>query len=102
GSAADRIVVLLDGRAVEHGPAARVLDAPAHPYTQALVACAARPRLAPLVSRKQRRDPLPTVPGPGPDRSAPRAGCVHAGRCAEEARPEVAVPGGGAVRCWRR
>ena len=67
------------------------------------------PKLAPLVSRKQRREPLPTIQGALPDRSRPVPGCVHAGRCPEEiARcatempPEVPVEGGGGVRCWMR
>ena len=37
-SIADRIVVLYAGRVCEIGPAATVLDAPSHPYTQALLA----------------------------------------------------------------
>jgi peptide/nickel transport system ATP-binding protein len=37
-SIADRVLVLNAGRIVEAGPTARVLDAPADPYTQALVA----------------------------------------------------------------
>ena len=36
----DRIGVLLAGRMVELGPAARVLARPAHPYTRRLIACA--------------------------------------------------------------
>ncbi|ROQ38296.1 peptide/nickel transport system ATP-binding protein [Frondihabitans sp. PhB188] len=35
---ADRVVVLRDGEAVEQGPTEQILDAPTHPYTQALVA----------------------------------------------------------------
>jgi peptide/nickel transport system ATP-binding protein len=39
----DHIVVLNDGRVVEHGPAATVAAAPAHPYTRALLAAAPVP-----------------------------------------------------------
>jgi ABC-type glutathione transport system ATPase component len=39
----DHIVVLRDGRVVEHGPAATVAAAPAHPYTKALLAAAPVP-----------------------------------------------------------
>ena len=109
GAVADTIVVMLAGRTIEHGPRDRVLDAPSHPYTRALVRCAVPTKLAPLVSRKQRREPLPTIQGSLPDRSRPVPGCVHAGRCPEEiARcatempPEVPVDGGGGVRCWMR
>ena len=44
---ADDILVMKDGRVVESGPAARVLTAPEHPYTQALLA-AALPNLNPI------------------------------------------------------
>lgn len=33
----DRICVMADGKIVEHGPARRVIDAPAHPHTRALI-----------------------------------------------------------------
>ncbi|MGH9680754.1 MAG: ATP-binding cassette domain-containing protein, partial [Candidatus Acidiferrales bacterium] len=35
---ATRIAVMQGGRIVETGPAARILNAPAHPYTQSLIA----------------------------------------------------------------
>jgi oligopeptide/dipeptide ABC transporter ATP-binding protein len=105
----DTIVVMYSGRTIEHGPRDRVLDAPSHPYTQALVRCTIPPRPTPLVSRKQRRDPLPTIEGRQPDRRLPVVGCVFVGRCPEEIDrcaeaipPEVPVPGGGGVRCFRR
>jgi microcin C transport system ATP-binding protein len=37
---ADEVLVMKDGKAVEHGPAARVFDAPQAPYTKALMAAA--------------------------------------------------------------
>jgi ABC-type dipeptide/oligopeptide/nickel transport system ATPase component len=42
----DRILVMQRGRSVEHGPAARVLDLPAHGYTRALLDAARRPTAA--------------------------------------------------------
>ncbi|CCH17998.1 dipeptide ABC transporter ATP-binding protein [Micromonospora lupini] len=35
---ADRVLVMRDGRIVEHGPTARLLRSPAHPYTRQLLA----------------------------------------------------------------
>jgi len=46
---ADRIIVLAAGRIVESGPAERVIAAPAHPYTQQLLAAA--PGAGPLLRR---------------------------------------------------
>ena len=37
---ADDVLVLKDGRAVEHGPAAEVFERPREPYTRALMAAA--------------------------------------------------------------
>jgi microcin C transport system ATP-binding protein len=36
----DEIIVMRDGRVVEHGPASQILDAPREPYTKALMAAA--------------------------------------------------------------
>ncbi|MCY4174839.1 MAG: dipeptide ABC transporter ATP-binding protein [Acidimicrobiaceae bacterium] len=41
---AERIVVLSEGRVVEDGPAAQVVDAPSHPETRALIEAAGRSR----------------------------------------------------------
>jgi peptide/nickel transport system ATP-binding protein len=41
---ADRVAVLRQGRVVEQGPTGRVLSAPEHPYTRALLAAIPRAR----------------------------------------------------------
>ena len=73
--AADRIAVLYAGRIVESGPAAAILGAPAHPYTQALAEC------LPRVDLRRRR--LPVIDGamPAPGDSPRTRGCVFAPRC---------------------
>jgi peptide/nickel transport system ATP-binding protein len=38
-SIADRVAVMYAGRIVEQGPVDRILEAPDHPYTRALIAC---------------------------------------------------------------
>jgi peptide/nickel transport system ATP-binding protein len=38
-SIADRVAVMYGGRVVEQGPVKRILEAPEHPYTRALIAC---------------------------------------------------------------
>ena len=92
---ADRVVVLYRGRTVETGPAAAVLDDPAHPHTAAL-------RAATLTVDP--RGGLPDVPPP----TAPAAaGCPFATCCPEvmsqchEALPALLPIGEErAVRCF--
>jgi oligopeptide/dipeptide ABC transporter ATP-binding protein len=85
----DRIAVMYAGRVVECGPAAGVLSAPAHPYTQALLACSvaldvpARGRLA-LV------EGAPPAPGKWPSGCPYRARCPLAQQVCAEVRPPLA------------
>jgi len=72
-SRADRILVMYAGRLLEEGPAAAVLDAPAHPYTARLAACD-----PPL---ERRVVPLPTIPGSVPQPYTVDGYCAFADRC---------------------
>ncbi|MDI4634456.1 ABC transporter ATP-binding protein [Pelomonas sp. V22] len=97
---ADRLLVMYGGRIVEQGPAAALLAAPAHPYTQALLA--ARPGLA------TRGQVLPAIPGSVPAAGQWPQGCPFAGRCAQvdqhcadELPPRRPLADGRSADCWR-
>jgi len=91
---ADRIVVMYAGRKVEEGAADDVLSRPAHPYTQALLAC--RPRIEEALSDQ----PLLEIAGTVPPLNALPRGCAFAdrcpraaARCREDVPGTVALPG---------
>ncbi|WP_088319180.1 ABC transporter ATP-binding protein [Kineosporia sp. R_H_3] len=73
GTMCDRIDVMYAGQVVERGSTREVLQHPAHPYTEALLAAAPR-----MDSRRAR---LVSIPGRPPVLLADTAGCRFAPRC---------------------
>ncbi|MBM4116323.1 ABC transporter ATP-binding protein [bacterium] len=92
-----RVLVMYAGEVVESAPTAALLEAPAHPYTRALLAS------LPRLDRKCEATGIPgSVPAPG---RAP-AGCRFRDRCglarAGCGEPQILRPlgAGRAARCW--
>jgi peptide/nickel transport system ATP-binding protein len=77
-SLADRLLVLYAGRVVEIGPTARVLAAPKHPYTAALLRCLPSHFAE---SQGPRKAKLQVIPGDAPDLSLRAQGCRFEPRC---------------------
>lgn len=97
---ADRTMVLYAGRVLEIGPTELITTAPAHPYTQRLLAA------IPRVSGELRRE-LPALDGSLPALDAPRLGCPFAPRCPlamdrchSERPPAVRLSDNHVAHCW--
>ena len=95
----DQVAVMYAGRLVEWGPVTRIFDAPAHPYTQALLGSI--PRMG------DGRERLTAIEGQPPDLAAPPPGCAFhprcphvMDRCRAEAPPETALAPRHTTRCW--
>ena len=87
---ADRAVVMFRGRIIESAPFEELLHAPAHPYTQALVAAVDSLDAAPAAAQ----------PGASLAACGYAARCPHAfDRCLRETPALVAIGGGRSVRC---
>lgn len=71
---ADRIAVMYAGKLVEIGPKERLLNEPAHPYTEALLSA------VPRITLRKRRDRIVLRDNP-PDLSALPSGCPFHPRC---------------------
>lgn len=78
----DRMAVMYAGRVVETGAVREVLDRPAHPYTQAL--------LAALPGRVGRDHALTPIEGGPPSLVSPPPGCRFAPRC-KHAQAECSI-----------
>src|SRR5262245_1323387 len=95
----DQLAVMYAGRVVEAGPVRQIFNAPAHPYTQALL------NSIPRLSDSRRR--LTAIDGQPPDLGMMAPGCAFAPRCSRvmdrcrsAAPPETSVEAGHKVRCW--
>src|SRR5207237_1277684 len=69
----DQLAVMYAGRVVESGPVSRIFNAPAHPYTEALL------NSIPRMSDDRQR--LTAIDGQPPDLSKLPPGCSFAPRC---------------------
>jgi oligopeptide/dipeptide ABC transporter ATP-binding protein len=96
----DTAQVMYAGRIVERAPVATLLDAPAHPYSSALI------RLVPRLDQR-RHHRLRPIPGSPPQLVGDHAGCRFAPRCERRLpRCDVDAPAvealspGHEVACW--
>ncbi|MFT5643001.1 MAG: peptide/nickel transport system ATP-binding protein [Janthinobacterium sp.] len=96
----ERVVVMYAGQVVEESSVRELFDAPAHPYTQALMR--ARPTLDCVPGQ-----PLLAIPGMVPLPGSVTAGCRFAARCPKadvqcrQQMPELTeVTAGHLARCW--
>ncbi|MBI3106133.1 MAG: ABC transporter ATP-binding protein [Candidatus Rokubacteria bacterium] len=96
----DRVAVMYAGRIVETAGIRELFDAPAHPYTRALLRSV--PRLTAPGGR------LVAIDGQPPDLSALPRGCAFGPRCPDATGPcheeepaATSLGDGHAVRCWR-
>jgi peptide/nickel transport system ATP-binding protein len=96
---ADVIAVMYAGQVIESGPAARVTDEPAHPYTQLLLSAAPDPDRAQPPSLAGRGAPPNLIRPPTGCRFHPR--CPHAMQvCAQDRPPAAEVALGHSSACW--
>jgi oligopeptide/dipeptide ABC transporter ATP-binding protein len=92
----DRVAVMYAAKVVEVGSVEQVLAAPAHPYTQGLIAS--------VIDLDT--ETLSSIPGSPPDLADPPAGCRFHPRCpwvmevCRSVEPPPVAVGEGTVACW--
>jgi oligopeptide/dipeptide ABC transporter ATP-binding protein len=97
-SLCDRVYVMYAGVIVEAGPVDTILEAPVHPYTQALLR--ATPTVAAVTAE------LYAIPGQIPEPASRQRGCRFADRCPHrfercDVEPDLLpVASDHAARCW--
>ena len=94
---ADRVVVMYAGQCVEEADVKTLLEAPAHPYTRALM------RAVPGIHDDRNRRLL-SIPGAVPEHYQEMQGCRFAERCphgaaCDRAAAELDLGGGHRIRC---
>jgi oligopeptide/dipeptide ABC transporter ATP-binding protein len=99
GRMCDRVAVMYAGRIVECGPVKQIFEAPAHPYTKALIASV--PKMTGPIGR------LTTIEGQPPSLADLPVGCRFAERCAQADQrcrdvypPTVHVGAAHTADCW--
>src|SRR4029453_18646089 len=95
----DSVAVMYAGRVIESGPVRQIFNAPAHPYTQALIESSPRRGGGPAR--------LTAIDGQPPDLATLPRGCSFQGRCPrvidhcrEEEPPAVDLTAQHNARCW--
>ncbi len=95
----DQVAVMYAGRMIESGPVHQIFDAPAHPYTRALLESI--PRMGDADQR------LTAIDGQPPDLASPPGGCAFHPRCPKvldrcrtEEPTAFDVAAGQVARCW--
>ena len=96
----DRVVVMYGGRVMEEGPVQDIFDAPAHPYTRAL--------LHSMPGQVAGRQRLVEIPGSSPNPAHPPTGCpfhprcdLADAKCADETPAFAAIAPARHAACWR-
>lgn len=94
----DRMAVMYAGRIVEHGAVRDLFNAPAHPYTRALLGS---------ITKLGSKETLYAIPGQPPNLARLPAGCAFHPRCPDamprcmrDEPPETGFGAGRTARCW--